>query len=314
MTTILNVTSPFFGLILCGYIAARKQWLPEGAVGGLNVFVLYFALPCMLFRFTSGTPFREILNLPVFFSYAVTGLVMTALVAYLAMVLFGDRLRDAAFAAMAASWSNSGYLGLPLFLALIGDKAVAPTVLTIMADLVIVLSAVLALAAFDGAGEKGLFGAVKDAFANVLKNPLIWSVFTGATVSGFEVALPVPVDNFFKLLGAAAGPCALFTIGASLVRPGTKVWDAETFTLTAGKLILHPLMAYLVAAYVFGLAPLELLVVVLSAALPAAGNIFVFAESYGANSGRNSAVILVSTAAAFITFSGLLYMLDVKPQ
>jgi malonate transporter and related proteins len=66
MLAILNVTTPFFALVLCGYLAARYRMLPEDAVPALNTFVLYFALPCMLFRFSSGTAFREILNVPVF--------------------------------------------------------------------------------------------------------------------------------------------------------------------------------------------------------------------------------------------------------
>ena len=51
MLSILLVTFPFFALVLCGYLAARRGLLPQAAIPGLNAFVLYFALPCMLFRF-----------------------------------------------------------------------------------------------------------------------------------------------------------------------------------------------------------------------------------------------------------------------
>ena len=53
---IFAVTFPFFALVLCGYVAARSRLLPLDAVAGLNMFVLYFALPCMLWRFGSSTP------------------------------------------------------------------------------------------------------------------------------------------------------------------------------------------------------------------------------------------------------------------
>jgi hypothetical protein len=53
---ILQVTFPFFALVLCGYLAARRRMLPLDAIGGLNTFVLYFALPCLLYRFGAGTP------------------------------------------------------------------------------------------------------------------------------------------------------------------------------------------------------------------------------------------------------------------
>jgi predicted permease len=54
MLAILNVNTPFFALVLCGYLAARYRLLPENSVPALNTFVLYFALPCMLFRFSSS--------------------------------------------------------------------------------------------------------------------------------------------------------------------------------------------------------------------------------------------------------------------
>ena len=62
MTPILAVTVPFFALVLCGYLAARRHVLPESAIPGLNTFVLYFALPCLLFRLGSRTPIVELLN------------------------------------------------------------------------------------------------------------------------------------------------------------------------------------------------------------------------------------------------------------
>ena len=45
MQAILLVTAPFFAIVLCGYLAARRHVLPESAIPGLNAYVLYFALP-----------------------------------------------------------------------------------------------------------------------------------------------------------------------------------------------------------------------------------------------------------------------------
>jgi hypothetical protein len=60
--SILLVTFPFFVLVLCGYIAARRAMLPQVAIPGLNTFVLYFALPCMLYRFGATTPIAQLLD------------------------------------------------------------------------------------------------------------------------------------------------------------------------------------------------------------------------------------------------------------
>ena len=155
MLAILNVTAPFFALVLCGYLAARYRMLPENAVPALNTFVLYFALPCMLFRFAAGAPFHDILNLSVFLAYMVTGLAILALSAAAAHYAAGESVREAAFAALAVSWSNWGYMGIPLIPALLGQAALAALIAAGMADLLVVTSAALALASLENRAGGG---------------------------------------------------------------------------------------------------------------------------------------------------------------
>ena len=62
MQAILSVTVPFFVLVLLGYLAARRGIVPESAVPGLNAFVLFFALPCLLFRFGASQPFARLVD------------------------------------------------------------------------------------------------------------------------------------------------------------------------------------------------------------------------------------------------------------
>ena len=62
MLSVLAVTFPFFALVLCGWLAARTGVVPLSAIGGLNTFVLYFALPCLLYRFGAGTPLAQLLD------------------------------------------------------------------------------------------------------------------------------------------------------------------------------------------------------------------------------------------------------------
>ena len=311
MLAILNVTAPFFGLELCGYLAARYRALPENAVPALNTFVLYFALPCMLFRFAAGAPFGDILNLPVFLAYMVTGLAVFALSAATVRYGAGENVREAAFAALAVAWSNWGYMGIPLIPALLGQRALAALIAAGMADLLVVVSAALALASLENRA-----GGARAAFAGALihigKNPLIWAVIVGGTFSAFELRLPAAMDQFVGLLGQAAGPVALFTIGASLYRPGTRTRGADVLAIAGAKLLLHPGVAAVVAVYTFHLTRLEVQTLVLAAALPVGGSVFLFAERRGANAERIAAVILVSTALAFVTFSALCWTLGIQ--
>ncbi|HEY5637865.1 MAG TPA: AEC family transporter [Burkholderiales bacterium] len=313
MLAILNVTAPFFVLILCGFLAARFRLLPENAVPALNTFVLWFALPCMLFRFAAQTPFGELVKPEVFLAYTTAGLAMLAMVAAVVRIAGGERLADAAFTGLAASWSNWGYMGFALIPAMLGEAALPTLISAGMADLFVVVSAALALASLEGRRGGGLAPALVGIVVRVAKNPMIWAVVLGAGFTGFELALWRPADEVARLLGDSAVPVALFTIGVSLYRPGTRASRNQVLAISALKLVAHPYLVAVVAIYLFHLPTLDVRTLALAAALPVGGSVYLFAERAGANADRIAASILVSTALAFFSFAALCWAFGVTP-
>lgn len=321
MLDVLRVTFPFFALVLCGYWAARRQMLPFEAIPGLNGFVLFFALPCMLFRFGANTPIAQLLDAGAFFMYLLCALVMVAFVVAISLnKRFG--WNDAAFGALVGAFPNTGFMGVPLLVALLGSAAAGPAIVTIVIDMVITTSLCIALSRLDGAGQQGVGQAAKNALLGVVKNPMPWAILLGTLFSAFQIELPGPVDKTVALLGDAASPVALFTIGAVLARSQTIAHNAQHGPLTwqdyvpvaLVKLLLHPLLVLVVglAAISMGV-PIDafaLKVMVLVAALPSASNVAMLSERFGADSGRIARIILVSTAAAFLTFSGAVALLQ----
>src|SRR5664279_2430685 len=100
MQAIFAVTVPFFALVLLGWVAARSRALPASAIPGLNVYVLFFALPCMLFRFGSSLPLERLADPALLGVYLVTALLLIALAVALTWrrdPRTGVDLRDAAF-------------------------------------------------------------------------------------------------------------------------------------------------------------------------------------------------------------------------
>ncbi|MEY3134528.1 MAG: hypothetical protein RJA39_410 [Pseudomonadota bacterium] len=321
MLDVLRVTFPFFALVLCGYWAARRQMLPFEAIPGLNGFVLFFALPCMLFRFGANTPIAQLLDAGAFFMYLFCALVMVAFVVAISLnKRFG--WNDAAFGALVGAFPNTGFMGVPLLVALLGSAAAGPAIVTIVIDMVITTSLCIALSRLDGAGQQGVSQAAKNALLGVVKNPMPWAILLGTVFSAFQIDLPGPVDKTVALLGDAASPVALFTIGAVLARSQKIAHHAQHGPLTWQdyvpvaliKLLLHPILVLVVglAAISMGV-PIDafaLKVMVLVAALPSASNVAMLSERFGADNGRIARIILVSTAAAFLTFSGAVALLQ----
>ena len=309
MLAVLLVTFPFFALVLCGYVAARRRMLPLDAISGLNSFVLYFALPCMLYRFGASTPIAQLLD-----AAAVAVYLPCALLVVWAVVAFSLNARirwnDAAFGALVAAFPNTGFMGVPLLVALLGAAAAGPAILTILLDLVVTSSLCIALSRLDGADEHGASRAARNALRGMALNPMPWAILLGGLSSALQIVPVKPVMQTIALLADAASPVALFTIGAVLFRSQFLAAREEHAPL-AWRDFLPVVAVKLVfgvgwAAMAFGL-PLDrftLTVMVLVAALPSASNVSLLAERFGADTGRIARIILLTTAAAFLTFSG----------
>jgi predicted permease len=313
MNTITAIIVPFFALILFGYVAARMNWVPSAAVPAFNGFLLYFAVPALLFRFASTAAFSDIMNGRFFAAYTVAGLITLAIVVFAAWRVLGSKLRDASFYGLAASATNVGYLAIPLLVALIGDTAAAPAMLASVAELTIVAAVAVALSQLDVGGEHRWIYGVRDAIVRAALNPFILSIVLGTVFSATQWKLPTPFAEIVRLLANAAGPCALFAIGVSVFRPDAPMRSAIVALPIGGKLLLHPLVVWAMMR-LFDVDSFTATVGVLTAALPTAGWVFIFAQRYDADSGRVSAALLLSTAFAFITFSALVWFLGMDVQ
>ncbi len=310
MVNILLVTFPFFALVLAGYIALYRGWLSVAAVPGLNGFVLYFAVPCMLYRFGASTPVADMLSPVIIGVYAASALMMVALT-----IVITKRgaigWNDASLGALVAAFPNTGFMGVPLLAMLLGAASAGPAIATILVDMLLTTSLCVALSRLDGAGIDGAKRAAKQALGRVMGNPMPSAILMGAFASGFEIKLWGPIDQTVALLADAASPVALFTIGAVLAR--SQMQSAHPMPLShympaaVLKLIVHPLLVLGggLLAQVAGLPldPFALTCIVLVAALPSASNVSLLAERFGADNGRIARIILVTTVAAFLTFS-----------
>jgi malonate transporter and related proteins len=358
---VFSITLPFFALVLLGFVATRCRLLPLTAIPGLNAYVLYFALPCMLFRFGANTPISQLLDSAVFMVYAPCALIM---VGFTIAVTLSNRTNwnNASLGALVAAFPNTGFMGLPLLIALLGTQATGPAIITIVIDMLITTSLCVALSRLDVAGEHGAWFAFKKAILGMLSNPMPWGIVLGTAAAAFDYELLGPAAKTVELLGTSASPVALFTIGAVLARSSLQsievaqankdFYRRTTMPMSQGgqepsfnttritkdmsehierklitpqsiwlsalsvalfKLFLHPVLVVLAGAIAIQngvpLTPFALTVIVLVAALPSASNVSLLAEKFGADNGRIARIILISTALAFLTFSGVATLL-----
>jgi predicted permease len=326
MQAILAVTIPFFALVLCGYLGAQRHVLPEAAIPGLNAYVLFFALPCLLFGFGSSMPFAQLIDPVLIGVYAVAAVSMVGFTVAVTLRRAGSPhgvgRKDAAFGALVAAFPNTGFMGVPLLVALFGERAAGPVIGIVLVDLIFTSTLCIAIAqplrgGADAATASPLSASLRS-LRGGLTNPLPWAIAVGALFAASGLHLPGPLAQIVKMLGDSATPVALFAIGAVLWRAGRHVHNRTPvrnyMPVALIKLVLHPLLVWLLglAARRLGVdvPPFGLTVLVLAAALPSASNVSLLAERYGADNGRVARIVMASTILAFASFTLLAWLLQ----
>ncbi|TPN76160.1 AEC family transporter [Mesorhizobium sp. CU2] len=307
MLSTLTVVLPIFALIFAGWLARRIGVLGAHATTELNRFVVYLALPALLFGIVAKARLSDIWQ-PAFI--AVFGLGIAVVFALtLAIRLSGSRhLADAAIDGLNASYANAGFIGFPLALVALGGDAMAPTLVATLLTVCVQFAIAIVLIEIGLQAEARRRSLVIKVGASLLRNPLVVAPALGAVFPLCGLTVPAAADTFLKLLGGAASPCALVALGLFLASEGqNSAKDTGAAALLVSlKLILQPAVTWVLATSVFGLTPLLTHTAVLLAALPTGTGPFMLAEFYRREAAITSNVVLASTVVSIATISAYL--------
>lgn len=309
MFEILNLAVPFFGLILLGVAAARIWRRGEEGLAWINIFLVWFALPALIFKVVAEAPFEKLTSWP--FISATAGVTAAAflLTMAIARLVLGAEARKAALIATAASYGNVGYMGLPLAVAFFGAAAAVPAALVFCFDCTVefVLTAFFATLAHRE-NEDAHWGEVALRIVKqVAGHPFIVATVLGAAASAARFQPPAAIATMLDMLMRAAGPCALFALGVTVGQRRMSQAGGELALMSVMKTVLQPAAAALVLSLVPGLDPLWRHVGVMMAALPTASNAFILASQYGTNADGASAAVIVTTAISAVTVPLIVY-------
>lgn len=328
MLELVGIVAPFFMVIMLGFLAGRLGVFRLDSAKVFNNYLLYFALPAM---FLSKLLEQDVLSgfdvrVMIVFMLANTTILVLSWIIHGG--LYRLSLGDTAALGTTSAWGNSGYMGIPLALELLGGPGIFVAFSLLAADIIIISIAGFALHEIDkdrsengggGGGGMGLASlgrALRKTLRSIATNPFLIPFALGFALSAVRPAWPdaltVTVDFVFpalEMLSATAFGVALFSIGVGMaLRPISNVGEAAPMLASTGilKLIVHPVSTALIAAFLFDLEPAVFATCVILAATPTATNAFIMATAYGKRASEASAAILVSTSIAFFTLTALL--------
>jgi malonate transporter len=313
MEAAFDIVLPMFALMLCGYLAVYFRILGAEGISGLSNFVFFFAIPALLFHGISTSRSAEHDEIAIVYAYFIACLALFAATMAVGRWLFRLSLQEQAIMAFTATFSNTVLLGIPIIYTAFGERGLLPvTLITSFHSIILLTLATTIIEIGVGHGGRFLHSLPKMLLA-LLRNPLLLAIIAGFVMRLVGWHSPVIVDGFLVLLTGAAAPCSLFALGATLA--GFHLGGAikETLFLTVMKLVVHPLLVWVLVSKVFVLAPIQVAVAVILAALPAGQNGFILAQRYGIYVQRSASTVLITTAISVVTVALLVaHYADVK--
>ena len=309
MLDILNVVIPVFAIIALGYLAVRYRLYPAEGVRGLVAFVNNFLTPCLLFQSMLHADFDTAFNWSVIVPFYIGALTSFILGSIIAVRFFKNRPGEGVSSGFAAMFTNTVLLGIPILQRAYGEAAlqVAFSIIALHASVLITIAMLtMELVRRDGAP---LYKALGVAAVRIVSNPLLWGIALGAAANIANVTLVEPIEAFFTMMSAAVIPVALFGLGGALNEYRLADNWPQALTMSMLKLVLQPLIAWLIMVPLLQIDPETARYGVVLAAMPAGINVYVFATYYNRAVNVATNTILISTVLSILTVSAWLYIM-----
>ena len=311
MLSTLEILLPVFGLIFAGFVCRKRGLLGPTAASELNRFVVWLALPALLFDIMAHATWHQLYQPAFVATFALSCAIVFVLI-LAARLLSGRPLADASVDAIAGSYPNTGCIGFPLCLIAFGPASLTPTTIATILVACVLFAIAIVLIEVGLQTERAPHRLAFKVVRSLARNPLIVSPIVGVLVASLHVTLPQGAETFLKLLGGAASPCALVSLGLFLAEKPTSTATPSaashgaSLALTGTKLLLQPALTWWLAARVFALSPMLVEMSVVLAALPTGTGPFMLAEFYRREAHITSRTILLSTLGSLVTLSLLL--------
>lgn len=304
---VIEVILPVFVIVAMGYLAAYAGVIKAADNDGLSRFVFNIALPVLLFNSLAQVTLPAHINWQFFISYYLVVLIIYGLAVWLGRCWFAASAQEQGVLGIGAAYSNLVLIGLPIISAGLGDEALLPLFLLISIHSAALFFLATVTVEGDVRNGRSPQQIALQTGKSLVRNPIIIGLALGLLVNLLSVPIPGPLDEAVSLLSRAALPCSLFVLGASLTTYKITGHFTEVWLVIGLKMVLQPLLVWILVFRVFEIEPLWGTVAVMAAGMPVGINAYMFAQKYQTGIAVLSTAVLLSTILAI--FSQSLWLL-----
>ena len=306
---IFLLISPVFILIILGNIL-RRIGVPDLSFWDVNDKLVYWVLiPALLFHHISQIN----LSSSMFYSYGVvilSGLFIVTIVAISLGKLLGYSPESWSSILQGAARHNA-FIALAIAGSLFGDAGLAVgavfMLLYVPSINIVVIS--IMVSNLNQPGQTDSKKGIANIFVELIKNPFILAMIAGLIFSLIDSEKIVIINETSGLLGSAALPIMLLTIGAKIKVRDLALKITPILISNSLKLIAFPVIAYFVAKFM-ELSQLEVIVAVIFASVPTAASSHALAKQFGGDAQLMTSIITTQVALSFITIPVILAVIS----
>jgi malonate transporter and related proteins len=307
---VIGVILPVFVVVAAGYLAAYAGVIKAADNDGLSRFVFNIALPVLLFNSLAKVTLPAQFKWQFLVSYYLVVLIIYGLAVWLGKRWFAASAQEQGVLGMGAAYSNLVLIGLPIISAGLGDEALLPLFLLVSIHSAVLFFLSTVMVERGEHHGRSLQQIALQTGKSLARNPIIIGLVLGLLVNLLSVPIPSPLDEAVSLLSRAALPCSLFVLGASLTTYKIAGHLSEAWLVIGLKMVLQPLLVWILVFRVFEIEPLWGTVAVMAAGMPVGINAYMFAQKYQTGIAVLSTAVLLSTIFAIFSQSFWLLLLN----
>lgn len=303
---LLGVILPVFGLIGIGYFVVAVGLIGDQIGDALAEFVFTISLPLLLFRTLGTAGWPDTSPWPFWLTYFAGVAIVWTLATLSVRKIFKRDARAGVVAGISAGYSNLVLLGIPVINQAFGQEGLVIILMLVSIHLAVMMTVsaihIEIAAQQDGLNDASLnlLTVARRVVVSLLKNPIIIGTLAGVAYS----ATGLPLEGIPRVLidrvADIAIPCALLALGMALKRYGVRGSIMPAAAITVLKVVVLPVIVYLIARYVAQMPPLYVAVATIGATCPTGVNAYLIATRIGTGHALSATAITLTTAASLV--------------
>ncbi len=309
MQSILFAILPMLSLILFGYGIAQFKFLNNEQFNGISTLAFTWLIPSLLFLSMYQSENLHLIKLDLLLAFYIPIIVLF----FISLAWFKFQKVKApkpAYLSLAATFSNNVLIGVPILISLIGEQVILPAFFIIAFHSLLLFSLTSFSLASESSQSSRWYLKLGQTLWMTSRSPIVFSLMLGLALNYLNIALPEMAIAPIQWLKQAALPIALIVLGGSLQRYSiNSQWQLTGFIVVA-KLLLLPLLIWILSVYVFNLEHWLVMVMVVMSASPVGINVYMFSAHDQSSAPQIASMILISTLLSIITIPLWIYWLN----